>query len=63
MGEWRGLEERGRRRQVVEHGQACSYPADGTLLIWEAFLEAAFRDAPLMQDAHIRRLWRGWRTT
>ncbi len=50
-------EERGGRQQPIGKAQAWFYPADGTLVIWECFLEDNLRDMPLAKDANMRRLW------
>ena len=60
IGRVSAVEERSARRQPIGHGQAWYYPADKTIVIWEAFLDAPFRDAPLGQDANMRQLWLGW---
>lgn len=52
-------EERGGRQQPIGKAQAWCYPVDGTLVIWEAFLESFARDAPLGSDANMRLLWLG----
>ncbi len=49
--------ERGGRRHLVGKGQAWFYPVDGTLVIWECFLEGYLRDLPLTADTNMRRLW------
>lgn len=50
-------EERNGRRQPIGKMQAWHYPADGTLVIWECFLEDHLRDVPLREDANMQRLW------
>lgn len=52
-------EERGGRRQPIGTVQAWFYAADGTLVIWECFLEDHVRDVPLGEDVNMRRLWLG----
>jgi len=54
-----GAEEVGMRQQPVGKAQAWYYTADRTLVLWECFLESPYRDAPLAEDANMRRLWLG----
>lgn len=53
------VEERGMRRERIGNAQAWHYPADRTLVLWEALIEERFRDTPLAEDANMRRLWLG----
>ncbi len=43
----------------IGQAQAWSYP-DGTLVIWECFLEGHFRDMPLLYDQNMKGLWTGF---
>ncbi len=59
IGEVLSVEETGMRRERIGTGQAWYYPADRTLVLWEALIEDRFRDAPLSEDMNMRRLWLG----
>jgi len=50
-------EERDGWRPPIGTMQAWYYLVDGTFLVWEAFLASFARDAPLGEDANMRRLW------
>jgi len=57
IGAVHSAEEAGMRRERIGNAQAWYYPADRTLVLWEAFLEGRYRDALLAEDANMRRLW------
>jgi hypothetical protein len=59
IGDVIGVEDMGTRRQPIGKLQAWFYPADRLLVLWGAFLERQYRDAPLTEDANMRRFWVG----
>jgi len=57
IGEVVKAQERKMKEIEVGNVQAWSYP-DGTLVLWEAFLETFTREQPLLQGANMAALWR-----
>jgi hypothetical protein len=51
--------QRGREVQVG-NAQAWYYSADKTIVLWECFFEDRFQKHPLLDDANMQNLWKGF---
>lgn len=53
--EWEGM-----RHQEIGNAQAWSYPSDGLLLIWEAYLFDHYRQPNPIEDQALATVWTGF---
>lgn len=59
IGEVVGAQEKRQKEVEVGNAQAWYYP-DGTLVLWECFLNTSMQDHPIHEDPNMKALWEGF---
>ncbi len=60
IGEVTGSDWVGMRPRQVGQAQAWLYPQDGTLILWECFLEDRYRQEDPRTDENLKAIWLGF---